>query len=94
MELLKKKLLARGARGILGLGKLFKIMDDDRSGMLSLEEFTKAMKEYKLGIEDSDIQELSRYFDVDHSGQIHYDEFLRAARVSLEVEIKRFCRAK
>lgn len=83
MELLKKKLLARGARGILGLGKLFKIMDDDRSGLLSMEEFIKAVKEYKLGIEDAEIQELFRLFDVDHSAQIHYDEFLRAVRVSL-----------
>ncbi len=81
LELLRKKVAARGARGILGLSKLFRIMDDDRSGKLNMEEFTKAIKEYKLGIEESDIQELFKFFDRDHSGQVCYDEFLRAIRV-------------
>ena len=71
----------RGARGILGLGKLFRIMDDDRSGTLNLEEFTKAMKEYKLGLEEADIQQLFKSFDHDRSGVISHDEFLRSIRV-------------
>eukprot|EP01022_Parablepharisma_sp_SALTPOND_P007913 TRINITY_DN1341_c0_g1_i1.p1 TRINITY_DN1341_c0_g1~~TRINITY_DN1341_c0_g1_i1.p1 ORF type:complete len:726 (-),score=97.19 TRINITY_DN1341_c0_g1_i1:11973-14150(-) len=80
MDLIRKKVAARGARGILGLGKLFRIMDDNRSGKLDMEEFTKAMKEYKLGLDVSDIQEVFRYFDTDRSGEISYNEFLRAIR--------------
>ena len=56
-------------------------MDDDRSGKLDLEEFTKAIKEYKLGVEESEIQQVFKFFDLDHSGQIVYEEFLRAIRV-------------
>ena len=81
VEILRKKLAARGARGILGLGKLFKIIDDDRSGQLDAVEFKKALKEYKLNIDDADIDALYKVFDIDHSGQIHYEEFLRAVRV-------------
>jgi hypothetical protein len=81
--MLRKKLAARGARGILGLGKLFRIIDDDRSGQLDEVEFKKALKEYKMNIDDPDIEALYKLFDTDHSGQIHYDEFLRAVRVPL-----------
>jgi len=85
LDLLKKKVAARGARGILGLGKLFRIMDDDRSGKLDVEEFTKAIKEYKLGVEQSDIRELFKSFDTDKSGQICYEEFLRSIRVTINL---------
>jgi len=85
LETLRKKVLARGARGILGLGKLFKIMDDNRSGKLNLEEFTKAIKEYKLGIEEAEIQALFKSFDTDKSGEISYDEFIRTLRVFFNI---------
>lgn len=39
---------ARGARGILGLARIFKIMDDDRSGYLDKQEFNKALKDYRV----------------------------------------------
>lgn len=81
IDLLRKKIATRGARGIIGLGKLFKIMDDNRTGTLDSEEFVKGLKEYKLGIEEEDIKQIFQAFDVDKSGQIDYNEFLRAVRV-------------
>lgn len=42
---LREKVAARGARGMLGLQRAFKIMDDDRSGALDRAEFTKALRE-------------------------------------------------
>jgi hypothetical protein len=41
----KAKLASRGARGIIGMGKQFRVFDDDNSRSLSQSEFTKAMKE-------------------------------------------------
>ena len=41
----KAKLASRGARGIIGMGKQFKIFDDDNSRSLDQYEFKKAMKE-------------------------------------------------
>jgi len=49
---IKAALARRGARGIIGLGKVFKIMDDDRSNSLSFSEFEKAMTEYKIFLTD------------------------------------------
>lgn len=39
MERFREKLAKRGNRGIMGLGRSFKIADDDRSGSLGSEEF-------------------------------------------------------
>jgi len=79
-ERLQKKLASRGARGIIGLGKSFRIMDDNNSRSLDIYEFTKAMKDYHLGFSDSEIQQLFAFFDVDGSGECDYDEFLRQLR--------------
>ncbi len=52
-------------------------MDDDRSGKLDTHEFTKAMKELRIGLSDSDIERLFNLFDMNRDGQISYAEFLR-----------------
>ena len=77
---LRSKLASRGARGIIGLGRAFNIMDDNRSRSLDLYEFTKAMKDYMLGFSDTEIRSLYNYFDYDRCGSIGYDDFLRTIR--------------
>jgi hypothetical protein len=42
-------LRTRGAIGIFGLGRQFRIMDDNNSKTVEIEEFTKAMNDYGLG---------------------------------------------
>jgi hypothetical protein len=44
----KEQLASRGARGIVGLSRKFRIMDDDGSGALSITEFKKAVRECSL----------------------------------------------
>ncbi len=88
-ERLRAKLATRGARGIIGLGKSFRIMDDNNSRSLDLYEFTKAMKDYMLGFTDTEIRGLFAYFDYDRSGTIDYDEFLRAIRGPLSAMRKK-----
>lgn len=80
VERLRTKLASRGARGIIGLGKQFRIMDDNNSRSLDLYEFTKAVKDYMLGFSDGEIKTLYNYFDVDRSGSVDYDEFIRSLR--------------
>jgi len=80
MNRLRSKLAARGARGIIGLGRAFRIMDDNGSRTLDLYEFTKAMKDFMLGFSDTEIRSLYNYFDYDRCGSISYDEFLRTIR--------------
>ena len=50
MERFRERMRQRGARGILGLKRVFKIMDDDRSGFLDVEEFRKALNDYRVTV--------------------------------------------
>lgn len=77
VDAFRQKILQRGARSIIGIARVFKIMDDDNSKSLSLPEFTKAVHEVKLGITDKDIATLFKAFDLNNDGGIAYDEFLR-----------------
>jgi len=77
---LRKKLASRGARGIIGLSKQFRIMDDNHSMSLDKYEFTKGMQDFMLGFSEGEIATLFTYVDFDRSGLIEYDEFLRTIR--------------
>ncbi len=70
----------RGARGIFSLGRLFQILDKDRSGKLSRFEFEKCCKDYRVGIKLNDIHLLFDMFDRNHDDTISYDEFMAAIR--------------
>lgn len=80
LEQFRSKLAARGARGICGLGKKFKIADDNNSKDLDLQEFKKACHDFRIDVNDKDKERLFKIFDRDRSGVIDYDEFLRGVR--------------
>jgi len=80
IEHIRARIAARGARGIQGIGKKFKIADDDRSGSLSKEEFAKAMHDFRIGLGAKEVSRAFDIFDRDGSGDISYDEFLRSIR--------------
>lgn len=83
LKLFKDKLRARGARGMIGLQRIFKIMDDDESGTLSLREFTKACKDFRIGISDENVPALFALFDSNGDGTMSYDEFMHQVRGQL-----------
>lgn len=80
LSLFRDKLKGRGAKGLIGLQRLFKIMDDDGSQTLSLPEFSKACRDFRIGISEENVPILFSRFDVNNDGTISYDEFLHAVR--------------
>lgn len=80
MEHIRARIAARGARGIAGLGKKFKIADDNGSGSLDTGEFKKAMHDFRIGLAPKQVTLAFRLFDRDGSGEISFDEFLRSVR--------------
>jgi Ca2+-binding EF-hand superfamily protein len=69
-----------GATGITGIGRKFRIMDDDKSGSIDLSEFTKVIAEHARNWDPKHIKAVFDYFDKDKSGSISYDEFLVGVR--------------
>jgi Ca2+-binding EF-hand superfamily protein len=83
LEHIQAKIASRGARGISGIGKKFKIADDNGNKSLDAQEFKKAMHDLRIGLSDQQVLTAFKIFDRDGSGKISYDEFLRSIRGSM-----------
>ncbi|XP_067677499.1 calcyphosin-like protein isoform X3 [Haliotis asinina] len=78
MVRLRLACLQRGSSGIKGLGRCFKIMDDDGNRSLDFKEFKKGIHDYGVSAEMSneEIQAAFDKCDKDGSGTLDFDEFL------------------
>ncbi|XP_067885202.1 calcyphosin-like protein isoform X3 [Heterodontus francisci] len=80
VEKLRLQCLSRGSAGIKGLGRVFRIMDDDNNRSLDFKEFAKGLNDYGVLMEKEDVEACFKCFDKDASGTIDFDEFLMALR--------------
>ncbi len=92
-EAFRKKLVARGARSIIGMSRQFRIMDDDNSHKLDFAEFTKAIKDYRVGVDEATVKLLFDACDKDKSGEVDYDEFIRTVRGPMNESRKKLVEA-
>ncbi|KAK4755266.1 hypothetical protein SAY87_009023 [Trapa incisa] len=79
-----KKIAIRAIAEILseeeigGLKEMFKMIDADSSGQVTLEELKKGLEKVGANIKDSEIDVLMKAADIDNSGTIDYREFVAA----------------
>jgi Ca2+-binding EF-hand superfamily protein len=74
---LREKIQSRGAIGIEGLGRLFRIADDDGNRTIDLKnEFPKLLADIGILLNKTELSELSRLLDRDGDGVITYEEFI------------------
>ncbi|XP_043909759.1 calcyphosin-like protein [Protopterus annectens] len=80
IEKLRLRCLARGASGIKGLSRTFRIMDDDNNKSLNFHEFFKGLHDYGISVDKEEAQLVFHQLDKDGSGAIDFEEFLQALR--------------
>lgn len=78
VKMFKDKLAARGARGVIGMQRIFKIMDDNGSGTLEIQEFWKALCDFRVDLSPEECRALFDKFDLDQNGEVSYDELMLA----------------
>ena len=69
---------ARGARGFLGMQRIFKIVDDNGNGVLEISEFWKALCDFRIALSPEECRQLFDLFDINGDGVISYDELMRS----------------
>ncbi|XP_062165631.1 calcium-dependent protein kinase 20-like [Alnus glutinosa] len=63
---------------IAGLKEMFKMIDTDNSGQITLEELKNGLERVGAILKDSEISGLMQAADIDNSGTIDYGEFIAA----------------
>nr|UXX22574.1 calmodulin-domain protein kinase 10 [Hevea brasiliensis] len=63
---------------IAGLKQMFKMIDADNSGHITLEELKTGLERVGANLKDSEINGLMQAADIDNSGTIDYGEFIAA----------------
>ncbi|GAB1602960.1 calcyphosin-like protein [Argonauta hians] len=80
IEKLRSQCMARGVSGIIKLGKMFKIFDDDGNNKIDFREFTKGIHDYGVVMDEDELKNLFQDFDSDGNQMIDFEEFLKQLR--------------
>ena len=80
LEQVKTSLAARGVRTIRGMGRSFRIMDDNGDRKIDKQEFYWGLKDNGVNINMRQAQALLNHLDTNKDGVVSYDEFLYGLR--------------
>jgi len=68
---------------IRGIGRVFRILDDNRNRQLDRNELMWGLKDFDIHLEEPQVDALIKHFDRDGSKTVNFDEFLRGLRGEL-----------
>jgi len=91
MQVFRDKMLSRGTRTIVGLGRSFKIFDDNGDRTLDKHECAKAIHDLRCGLDKDECVRLVATFDRNGDGVIDYEEFLYGIRGEMNQFRKDLC---
>lgn len=80
---LRERCISEGLGTLRGLSVLFRTMDKDFSKSITLKEMKSGLKKFGLKVAKADLQIIYDHFDVDQSGHVDFNEFLKALQPPL-----------
>lgn len=80
---IKNRILERSSFGIRGLGRIFRIMDDNGNHQLDIDDFRWGLIDFGINISKEEASQILKYIDRDGNGTIDFDEFMRFLRGDL-----------
>ena len=83
---IRDTLKLEGSKSVINLIRAFKIIDNDNSNNVDIEEFTSVVKNY---LNKSEISKLFNFYDDENTGIIKYKNFLNDLCLKKEVPQKR-----
>ena len=72
----KKKIVARGFKGIMSLRRTFMLFDENKNNKLKRKEFHKFLEDYRFDIPSDMEKQLFDIFDTNKSNDIDYNDFI------------------
>ena len=64
-------------------------MDDDNDKAISVQEFMKAMKDYKVDLTEKEVSGVFNEIDMNNDGTLSIDEIVRAIQVLNKLKVKK-----
>ena len=77
IEKLRNIISRRGSRGIMSIRREFMIADNENNKTVNINAFKKFCHDYRIGLNDDEINTLFSELDSDKTGNINYQEFLK-----------------
>ena len=92
MDRIRQRIVSRGAVGIKGIGRLFRIADDNGDWKIDLHnELPKLMNDIGVILNKTELTELERLLDRNGDGTIDYEEFLFQMAPPMSEERIKWC---
>ena len=77
IEKLRNIIAKRGSRGIMSIRREFMIADNDNNKTVNINAFKKFCHDYRINLDDNEINMLFAELDTNKNGTIDYQEFLK-----------------
>jgi Ca2+-binding EF-hand superfamily protein len=65
------------------MSRIFRVMDDNNSGTLDIQEFWKALCDFRIAVSPEECRKLFDKFDLNDDGDLVYDELINALTLPL-----------
>ena len=80
LEKVRSNLNSRGVKTIRGMGRSFRIMDDNGDRKIDKQEFYWGLQDLGAAVSKNEAQLLLEYLDTNQDGVVSFDEFLVGIR--------------